>query len=230
MPFHPSGRCSERNVRMRSPERLGLGCVRRVHDPEPTGCRRFSRCRCPNQRCAMRVLRHRRVAPHHRGRRGRTRCPPREVEPSRRIDLRLRGSKEDVAEPEGDRAGHARQPEVEQVRHRCHGLTHELSRTDADGLIGASAAGRPVIAAIAVPDASASRHPWPPHAQRRPPGTTTTWPMWPALEPRRRADARRGRCLRRRRSTRPWPGSRARLAPLRPIPPPAPAPWRRCRR
>src|SRR5581483_9807335 len=45
----------------------------------------------------------------------------------------------------------------------------------------ASAAGRPVTAAIAGPDASASRHPWPPHAHARPSGSTITWPMWPAL-------------------------------------------------
>ena len=39
---------------------------------------------------------------------------------------------------------------------------------------GASDAGRPVIAAMAVPDASASRQPRPPHGQARPSGTTIT--------------------------------------------------------
>ena len=45
----------------------------------------------------------------------------------------------------------------------------------------ASAGGRPVTAAMAVPDASASRHPRAPHAHRRPSGSTITWPTWPAL-------------------------------------------------
>ena len=57
------------------------------------------------------------------------------------------------------------------------------SRTGGAPTRSASAAGRPVIAAIAVPDASASRQPRPPHAHGRPSGSTTTWPMWPALPP-----------------------------------------------
>ena len=40
---------------------------------------------------------------------------------------------------------------------------------------------RPVIASIAVPDASASRQPRAPHPQRRPLGSTMMWPTWPAL-------------------------------------------------
>ena len=45
----------------------------------------------------------------------------------------------------------------------------------------ASDAGRPVAAAMAVPDASASRHPTAPQPHRRPSGSTTTCPMWPAF-------------------------------------------------
>ena len=41
----------------------------------------------------------------------------------------------------------------------------------------ASAGGWPVTAAMAKPDASASRHPRPPHRHGRPSGSTTTWPM-----------------------------------------------------
>src|SRR6185312_5259114 len=44
-----------------------------------------------------------------------------------------------------------------------------------------SVGGRPVIARIDGPDASASRQPRDPQAQRRPLGSTTMWPTWPAL-------------------------------------------------
>src|SRR6478672_8225113 len=37
------------------------------------------------------------------------------------------------------------------------------------------------MASIAGPDASASRQPRDPHAHRRPFGSTTVWPTWPAL-------------------------------------------------
>ena len=46
---------------------------------------------------------------------------------------------------------------------------------------GASAGGRPVIAAMARPDASASRQPRLPHGHGRPSGSTTRWPTCPAL-------------------------------------------------
>ena len=50
--------------------------------------------------------------------------------------------------------------------------------------IGARCGGRPVSASIAGPQAYASRQPMPPHAHGRPSGSTTMWPMWPALPSR----------------------------------------------
>ena len=135
MPFHPSGRCSERNVRMRSrnasasgvyvgfmTQNLPVAAGSADADVEPGGapCERGGTDQWP------------RIAEPAADDAG----SAREVEPGRRVDLRLRGGEEHVAEPERDRAGHARQPEVEQVRHRRDGLTDQPSGTDADGLIG----------------------------------------------------------------------------------------------
>ena len=49
---------------------------------------------------------------------------------------------------------------------------------------GARCGGRPVSSSIAGPLQYASRQPTPPHAHGRPSGSTTTWPMWPALPSR----------------------------------------------
>ena len=137
---------------------------------------------------------------------------------------------ERLAEAEGHRTGHHGQREVEQVHHRGHGPADQraAARTTAGG---ASAGGRPVIAAMAVPDASASRQPRAPQAHSRPSGSTTTWPMWPALpEPAVEQAAVEDDARHPPRSRPPWPGSRGSPGPPPPNPRPGPAPWRRCRR
>ena len=75
------------------------------------------------------------------------------------VELGLRGGEEAVAEAQRHRAGHDGQAQVEQVGDRCHGPAHQRARAPAHASVGV---GRPAgrsTAAIAVPDASASRQP-----------------------------------------------------------------------
>ena len=81
-----------------------------------------------------------------------------EVDAGRAVELGLRGGEEAVAEAEGHRAGDHRQAQVEQVGHRRHRPADQRPGA-ARSSASASAAGRPVRAAMAVPDASASRQP-----------------------------------------------------------------------
>ena len=83
-----------------------------------------------------------------------------EVETGSQAQLRLRGGEERVAVAEGDRPGHAGQREVEEVGDRRDRRPDEPPVRSTT--CGAAAAGSPpVIARMAVPEASASRQPRP---------------------------------------------------------------------
>ena len=105
----------------------------------------------------------------------------RELEAAARVDLGLRGGEERLAEAERDRTRDDREVEVEQVRDRSRPRGRRACPCASTISGGASAGGRPVMRAIAVPDASASRQPRAPHPHSCPSGSTMTWPMWPAL-------------------------------------------------
>src|SRR6478735_1083050 len=108
MPFHPSGRCSERNVRIRSRNASASGVY--------VGFMTQNLPAAPGSTDADVQTG---GAPGERGSTDERPCiaepaanhasTSREVEAGRRIDLRLSGGEEHVAEPEGDRAGHAGQ-------------------------------------------------------------------------------------------------------------------------
>ena len=105
---------------------------------------------------------------------------PGEVEPGPQLDLLLGGIEERGPEAEGhrpattassSRADWPPRPPPGRPWSRCDGAPRRVRRP----------AARPVIASMASPDASASRQPRPPHTHGRPSGSTTTWPMCPAL-------------------------------------------------
>ena len=154
-----------------------------------------------------------------------------EVEAGPQAQLRLGGGEERRAVAEGDRAGHAGQPQVEQVGDRRHRPADQPAGPLDDLAAPASAGSPPVSARMAVPDASASRQPRPPHAHGRPSGSTMTWPMWPALprgaveQPAVEHDAAADAGRHDHRDEVALARPRRRSSPRR-----APAPWRRCRR
>ena len=88
----------------------------------------------------------------------------RELDAAARVDLGLRGGEERRAEAERDRTGDDREIEVEQVGDARDRAPDERAGACRRSSGGASAGGRPVMRAIAVPDASASRQPRAPHA------------------------------------------------------------------
>jgi len=94
-----------------------------------------------------------------------------ELEPASRIELGLRCAEERVTESQRDRTTDNGEGKVEQVDHRSDRSAHQRP-------------GPPVMAASAVPDASASRQPWLPHGHGRPSGSTTMWPTCPAFPKR----------------------------------------------
>ena len=117
------------------------------------------------------------------------------------------------------------------IDHRRHGAPDERAR-----------ARRPTPARPAAPAGRSMRpapSPRPPPrdtpgcrtAQARPSGTTTTWPMWPALPSRPLSSLPSSTMpAARPRSTRPWRCNRRTRPPRRPTPRRVPGPWRRCRR
>ena len=81
-----------------------------------------------------------------------------------------------ATEPRDDR-----EREVEQVGDRRDRAADERAGALDAPRAAPRSGGRPVMRAIAVPDASASRQPRAPHPHSWPSGSTITWPMWPAL-------------------------------------------------
>ena len=112
---------------------------------------------------------------------GTMRAPRAKLMRARRSSSRLGRREEDLAEAERHRAGDDGEAEVEQHADVGHRATDEPARAlpHRERRVGRRAG--PVIAAMARPDASASRQPRLPHGHGRPSGSTMRWPTWPAL-------------------------------------------------
>ena len=106
--------------------------------------------------------------------RGHDACAARELEPGDAVELGLSRGEERLTEAERNRTGDDGEPEVEQVDHRAHGPPDERAGALDDLAATLRLGARPVMARMAVPDASASRQPRAPHAHNRPSGTTIT--------------------------------------------------------
>ena len=127
---------------------------------------------------------------------------------------RLGRGEERLPEAERHRSAHHGEGEVEQIGHRSNGATDQhAGRSTTPGRQPGRPAGE---AAIAVPDASASRHPRPPQVHGRPSGTTQRGPCGRRCRAGPPAADRRARSRPRHRSTRPWrrsPAARRRTDP-----------------
>ena len=112
---------------------------------------------------------------------GTMRVPREKSRRQRASSLGLRGREERFAEAERDRTADDRElrgragsrPTRPRGRRACPCARRPRAARRAGG--------RPVMRAIAVPDASASTQPRAPHPHSCPSGSTMTWPMWPAL-------------------------------------------------
>ena len=103
------------------------------------------------ERPRARRPRRRPAGPRRRGRPGRSARRAANSMPGPLVELGLRGVEEDVAVAEGDRAGDDREAQVEQVDDRRHGPADQPAGPLRAPPSGASAAGAPVRAAMAVP-------------------------------------------------------------------------------
>ena len=90
-------------------------------------------------------------------------------------------SKKTPPKPRATEPGHHGQLDVEEVGHRGHRPSDQRPGASTHRLRAPRRPGARSSTRSTVPDASASRQPRPPQAQGRPSGSTTTWPMWPAL-------------------------------------------------